>query len=94
MEELIDLAAATHRRRGYPGVHAYAYSKSARGLGCSGGVSHCYVSPYGEVCPCDFNPDSMGSLRQLPLHTLWDRFAERGYASSSLDGCRCQKRPQ
>ena len=92
LESLIELAAATHRRPGYPGVHAYAYSKSARGLGCSGGVSHFYVSPYGEVCPCDFNPDSMGNVRETPLHVLWDRFHERGYAQSSLSGCRCQPR--
>jgi MoaA/NifB/PqqE/SkfB family radical SAM enzyme len=94
LDALIDLCAEYHRRKSYPGIHAYAYSKSHRSLGCSGGVSHFYISPYGDVCPCDFDPASVGSIRQSPLHVLWDRFAQNGLACASLDGCRCQsKRP-
>jgi len=90
LETLIGTSAELHRRKGYPGMHAYAFSKSSRSLGCSGGVNHFYISPYGEVCPCDFHGDSMGNVREEPLHRLWDRFSERGYVQSSLDGCRCQ----
>jgi MoaA/NifB/PqqE/SkfB family radical SAM enzyme len=90
LQKLIDLCAAYHRRSGYPGIHAYAYSKSARGIGCGGGVSHCYVSPQGNVCPCDFDPASVGNVRTEPLHVLWDRFGENGIVCSSLGGCRRQ----
>ena len=51
-----------------------------------------YVGPQGEVNPCDFDPLSMGNVRDAPLHVLWDRFAARGYDCSSLDGCRRQKK--
>jgi MoaA/NifB/PqqE/SkfB family radical SAM enzyme len=93
LDALIELCADYHRRKEYPGIHAYAYSKSHRSLGCSGGVSHFYISPYGDVCPCDFDPASVGNLRESPLYLLWDRFARQGITCSSLDGCRCQSRP-
>lgn len=91
LEEIIDATAAYQRRADYPGVHCYAYSKSHRGLGCAGGVSQLYVSAGGNVCPCDFDPSSVGNVREAPLHVLWDRFSEAGRACSALDGCRRQK---
>jgi MoaA/NifB/PqqE/SkfB family radical SAM enzyme len=92
LDALIDLCAEYHRQESYPGIHAYAYSKSHRSLGCSGGVSHFYISPYGDVCPCDFDPTTVGNIRDWPLHVLWDRFTQRGLACASLDGCRCQSK--
>jgi MoaA/NifB/PqqE/SkfB family radical SAM enzyme len=92
LEAIIELSAEYQRRRGYPGIHCYAYSKSHRGIGCAGGVSQLYVGPKGEVCPCDFDPRSVGNVREAPLHVLWDRFAEQGWTSSALDGCRRQRR--
>jgi MoaA/NifB/PqqE/SkfB family radical SAM enzyme len=94
LQALVERCADYQRRKDYPGIHAYAYSKSARGIGCAGGVSHFYVSPHGEVCPCDFDPCSVGNVRNNPLHVLWDRFGERGQACSSLDGCRRQATEQ
>lgn len=92
LEALAALCASYQRRRGYPGIHSYAYSKSARGIGCAGGVSQLYVGPRGDVCPCDFDPLSVGNVREAPLHALWDRFVELGYTRSSLAGCRRQLR--
>jgi MoaA/NifB/PqqE/SkfB family radical SAM enzyme len=91
LQKIVDLCGSYHRKQGYPGIHAYAYSKSAQGMGCAGGVSHFYVSPHGEVCPCDFDPASVGNVRNEPLHVLWDRFSEVGITCSSLGGCRRQR---
>lgn len=88
LDDLINLCAAYQQRKDYPGIHPYAYSKSSAGIGCAGGVSQFYVSPYGDVCMCDFNPMSTGSVRNEPLHVLWDRFTEKGIMCSSLSGCR------
>ncbi len=90
LDAIVDACAAYQARRDYPGVHSYAYSKSHRGIGCAGGVSQLYVSARGEVCPCDFDPTSVGNVREAPLHVLWDRFSEAGRACSSLEGCRRQ----
>jgi MoaA/NifB/PqqE/SkfB family radical SAM enzyme len=92
LESIIELCADYQRRPGYPGIHSYTYHKSHRGIGCAGGVSQLYVGPQGEVNPCDFDPLSMGNVRDAPLHVLWDRFAARGYDCSSLEGCRRQKK--
>ena len=92
LQALVDLCAVYNRKKDYPGIAAYAYSKSPAGLGCSGGVSHFYVSPRGKVSPCDFDPVGVGSVRESPLHELWERFAEQGITASTLRGCRRQAR--
>lgn len=91
LDMLIELAASYHRRKDYPGIHTYAYSKSHRAIGCAGGVSHFYISPYGDLAPCDFDPTSVGNLRERPLHALWDEFARTGLTHTALDGCRCAR---
>jgi MoaA/NifB/PqqE/SkfB family radical SAM enzyme len=91
LEAIVEACADYQRRADYPGVHCYAYSKSHRGIGCAGGVSQLYVSARGEVCPCDFDPASVGNVREAPLHALWDRFSTAGRTCSALDGCRRQK---
>jgi MoaA/NifB/PqqE/SkfB family radical SAM enzyme len=90
LQAIVDLCAAYHRKKDYPGIHSYAFSKSHRGLGCAGGVSHCYVSAQGEVCPCDFDATSVGNVREAPLYELWERFSQRGMTCTSLRGCRLQ----
>jgi MoaA/NifB/PqqE/SkfB family radical SAM enzyme len=87
-EKIIKICAEYNWKKDYPGIHPYAFSKSFRGIGCAGGVSQFYVSPYGEVCPCDFNPKSVGNVKEEPLYVLWDRFSREGFACSSLEGCR------
>jgi MoaA/NifB/PqqE/SkfB family radical SAM enzyme len=87
---LVDLCASYQRKQGYPGIHAYAYSKSHRSIGCAGGVTYFYVSAQGEVCPCDFDASSVGNVREAPLFELWERFNQRGITCSSLCGCRLQ----
>jgi MoaA/NifB/PqqE/SkfB family radical SAM enzyme len=91
LQQIVDACAAYQARDDYPGVHSYTYSKSHRGVGCAGGVSQLYVSARGEVCPCDFDPSSVGNVREAPLHVLWDRFSAAGRSCSSLEGCRRQK---
>lgn len=91
LQAIVDLCAAYHRKKDFPGIHAYAYSKSHRGIGCAGGVSHCYVSAQGEVCPCDFDASSVGNVSEAPLYELWERFNQRGMTCTSLRGCRLQR---
>jgi MoaA/NifB/PqqE/SkfB family radical SAM enzyme len=91
LDAIVDACARYQARPDYPGIHSYTYSKSARGVGCAGGVSQLYVSARGEVCPCDFDPASVGNVREAPLHALWDRFAAAGRGCTALDGCRRQR---
>lgn len=88
LRQLIDICSEYQRKNDYPGIHPYAYSKSHQGIGCAGGVSQCYISPYGDVCPCDFMPVSMGNIKDAPLYRLWDRFSDHGFSCTALSGCR------
>lgn len=90
LEALTRLCGGYEGRSGYPSLYPYAYAKTHRGIGCAGGVLQFYVAPHGDVCPCDFDPTSVGNVREAPLHALWDRFTARGYACTSLAGCRRQ----
>ena len=63
----------------YPGILVYAYTTSHRSLGCSCGVNYLYISPYGDVCPCDFNHVIFGNVLNQPLYKIWD------YMTSLID---------
>jgi MoaA/NifB/PqqE/SkfB family radical SAM enzyme len=93
LDQLINTSAEYNKKNSYPGIHPYAFSKSARGIGCAGGVGHFYITPYGDVCPCDFNPFSVGNVKNEPLPVLWERFSQlEDFRCSSLQGCRMQDR--
>lgn len=73
----------------YPAIHAYTHLNSHKGLGCSGGTIFLYVSPYGDLHPCDFNPFSVGNVLESPLHELWDRLKDvKHFENSSFNGCK------
>lgn len=40
-------------------------------LPCSAGHNGCYVSPYGDVCPCVQMPLPAGNLRQESFEAIW-----------------------
>jgi MoaA/NifB/PqqE/SkfB family radical SAM enzyme len=72
----------------YPGVLIYGYTQRHSSIGCAGGVSYLYLTPYGEVCPCDFYHQKFGTIREEKLATLWEKmnqqFAPHG---STWDAC-------
>ena len=68
----------------YPGILVYAFTTSHRSIGCSCGVNYLYVTPYGDVCPCDFNHVIFGNIRKTPLYKIWDKM-------TSLDDFRSAK---
>lgn len=88
--ELTTLRAAVERyalNDDFPGLYAYPYVRSHLGLGCAGGVAYFYVSPTGDVCPCDFSPRSVGNVKDEPLFALWERLVGREKCSG-LNGCK------
>jgi len=84
LEEMIASVAKYNEDPAYPGVLVYAYATSHRGVGCTSGVNYFYLSPWGDVCPCDFNHMSFGNALKEPLYRIWDRM-------TSLPEFRCAK---
>jgi len=41
--------------------------------GCPAIKEKIYITPYGDVLPCAFNPISFGNLRREPLKNIWKR---------------------
>lgn len=73
LEDVIRSVKGYNEDAAYPGVLVYAYTTSHRAVGCSCGVNYLYVSPWGDVCPCDFNHIVMGNALERPLYEIWDR---------------------
>jgi len=73
IEEMIESAKDYNNNPDYPGILIYAYTTSYRSIGCSCGVNYLYVTPYGDVCPCDFNHVIFGNILETPLYQIWDK---------------------
>ncbi len=89
IDDMIDSMERYNDDPSYPGVIAFAYVTSYRSTGCSCGVSYFYVSPYGDVNPCDFNHKIFGNILVEPLWKVWDRMtASEGYGHAKWGGCK------
>ena len=92
-DKLIEICSDYHSKKNYPGVLPYSFINSSRSIGCYGGTIYFYVSPYGEICPCDFCSFSVGNIKDEPLHVLWDRFSDhKEFQRSSLAGCKMKNK--
>jgi MoaA/NifB/PqqE/SkfB family radical SAM enzyme len=73
----------------YPGILIYGYVTSHKSSGCACGVSTFYLSPYGDISSCDFNPQPVGNITQDPLYRIWERFATMpNFKSAAWGGCK------
>jgi MoaA/NifB/PqqE/SkfB family radical SAM enzyme len=84
IEDLIKGVEQYNLDPAYPGILVWAYATSFRSVGCSCGTSYFYVSPYGDICSCDFNHAKFGNILKQPLYKIWDYM-------SSLDDFRQAK---
>lgn len=92
LEDMIEYVKKYNTDESYPGILIYAYATSHRAVGCSGGTSYFYVTPYGEICPCDFNHARFGSVREEPLYRIWDRMSnDSEFVKTKWGGCRVKE---
>lgn len=89
IEEMITRTKKWNDDPRYPVVTLYAYSTSFRSAGCSCGISYFYVSPYGDVNPCDFNHKHLGNVLEQPLWKIWDKMTKlEDYRQAKWGGCK------
>jgi len=56
-------------------------------MGCPAGVEKLYLSPYGDVMPCNFLHVSYGNLRERPLADIWRDILTRSPFRAIQEGC-------
>ena len=87
-----ELADKFVKRDNGMGVIAQSYINSPLGNGCFGGYYQFYLTPYGDVNPCDFNPVSLGNVREKSIIKVWqDMISDPEYQERKLK-CRMQDR--
>ena len=72
------------------GVVAQAKANGYDGGGCFGGFAQFYMTCYGDVNPCDFNPISFGNVTEEPLETIWRRMVDHPEFAPHRHSCRMQ----
>ncbi|MDP8224221.1 MAG: radical SAM protein [Candidatus Lernaella stagnicola] len=56
-------------------------------MGCPAGIEKLYISPYGDVMPCNFMHVSYGNLRERPLAAIWRDVLDRSPFNHIHEGC-------
>jgi len=89
IDDMITFTEKYNKDYSYPGILVYAYATSHRSTGCSGGTSYFYVSPYGDISPCDFNHATFGNVLNESLYKIWDRMSSLDlYKQATWGGCK------
>jgi MoaA/NifB/PqqE/SkfB family radical SAM enzyme len=89
IDEMIKTAQMYNKSAENPGILIYAYTTSHRAVGCNCGTSYCYVSPYGDMMPCDFNHFSFGNVLTEPFYQVWEKLSSsKHFCTASWGGCK------
>jgi len=88
--QIVDLARRYHNDGHSMGVIAQAIVNSPLGVGCYGAASELYMTPYGDINPCDFNPVAFGNVLEEPLEKIWTRMATHPDFCYRHKTCRMQ----
>jgi len=87
---IVELQRKYHNSEHPMGVIAQAFVNSPEGAGCFGAFSQFYVTPYGDVMPCDFNPITFGNLLKEPLKRVWYKMTHHPDFCYRHKTCRMQ----
>jgi MoaA/NifB/PqqE/SkfB family radical SAM enzyme len=72
------------------GITAQAKANAYDGGGCFGGFAQFYMTCYGDINPCDFNPVTFGNVLEEPLEAIWRRLATHPEYAPHRHSCRMQ----
>lgn len=91
-KQLIVLAKKYHESDHPMGVNAMAIINSAQGSGCYGAHSQFYMTAYGDINPCDFNPINFGNVRETPIQAIWQKMVSHPDFNKRYHSCRMQNK--
>jgi MoaA/NifB/PqqE/SkfB family radical SAM enzyme len=88
--QLRTLALKYHNSDWDMGVVAQCIVNSPSGAGCFGAYTQFYMTAYGDVNPCDFNPITFGNARSMPLAAIWKKMVSHPDFCYRYASCRMQ----
>ncbi len=71
-------------------VVAQSKANAYDGGGCFGAFSQFYMTCFGDINPCDFNPVTFGNVRREPLEAIWRRMVTHPEYAPHRHCCRMQ----
>ncbi len=78
-------------QEGYPGLSVQSTMTSECGSAfCFAANTQFYLTAFGDMCPCDFTPLSIGSYPEESLLTLWTRMTTTPPYDQRSKSCRMQ----
>jgi len=84
-----------NKKKDLPGIFCYTRFKDPSIMGCSAGRNYFYITPYGDVCPCDFTAKPVGNLTQTPIYNLWSKLVnQRRHCGFVNDLCNLDTRTE
>ena len=87
-KKLYTIVDKYNKREDFPGI--FCYSRLRDVFGCCAGRNYFYISPFGNVHPCDFTSKDFGNLKKIPLKFLWKKLsAERKEVGCFKGSCGC-----
>jgi MoaA/NifB/PqqE/SkfB family radical SAM enzyme len=75
-EKLIQLQFKINKKLRFPKMTTFAHTESDAKYGCGAGTQHSYITPNGEMLPCDFVPLSFGNVLEKNAKELWKELNE------------------
>lgn len=91
-KQLISLAKKYHESDSPMGVNAMSIINSPEGVGCYGAHSQFYMTAYGDINPCDFNPINFGNIREMPIQKIWQKMVSHPDFNKRYPSCRMQSK--
>ena len=90
-KEVSELGMKFHNDKSHSmGVNVMAIINSPEGEGCYGARSQFYMTAYGDINPCDFNPVSFGNIKEMPIQAIWDKMTGHPDFCYRHPSCRMQ----
>lgn len=74
------------------GVNAMSLINSPLGVGCYGAHSQFYMTAYGDINPCDFNPINFGNVRETSIQQIWKKMVSHPDFNRRFPSCRMQSK--
>ena len=74
------------------GINCMSIINSPRVVGCYGAQSQFYMTAYGDINPCDFNPINFGNVREMPIPEIWKKMITHPDFSKRYPTCRMQSK--